>query len=563
MKESGARVMETGNTTRVCLSLCEPRAAALCDSMRRADSRADLLELRLDGFAAHDERQEIDNLCRRFECFDHAKDGKLLARPLIFTLRPKEQGGGSHLAPKERLELILRCVRAASAARLRIRSPFVKDFIDLELDAVEACAQQEAMTGETVCDWSQTICSFHDFNGVPENLEGILQRMKGTPARILKIAVAAQESVDGLAIFQLLRLNADEVDEKVSSKERHELIALAMNDAGKWTRVLGASRGSFLTYAATDHKCQTAPGQTTVAELHDLYRINRINKQTVVTGIIGSPVAHSLSPQMHNRAFAARKLNYIYLPFQVADLSQFIKRFITPRTREFNINLRGLSVTAPHKTAIIPYLDRVSRRAKEIGAINTITIEEGELCGDNTDAAGFIIPLHEKMSVERADVAVLGAGGAARAVVWSLSRAGAHVTVFARRLEKAKALADEFGTDAAPLTSDARFGKFDVIVNTTPLGTVGELVNESPARRAQLSGAHLAYDLVYNPHETLFLREAAAAGLETLGGLQMLVEQAAGQFEMWTNENAPRTEMLDAARAWLVESEKANDAEGE
>lgn len=563
MKESGARVMETENTTRVCLSLCEPRAAALCDSMRRADPRADLLELRLDGFAAPDERQEIDNLCRCFDRLDSTVDEKLLARPLIFTLRPREQGGSSHLAQKERLELILRCVRAASAARVRCGSSFVKDFIDLELDAAEACARREAMTGETVCDWTQTICSFHDFNGVPENLEGILRRMKNTPARILKIAVAVQESVDGLMVFQLLRRNADEAVEQANSNERRELIALAMNDAGKWTRVLGVARGSFLTYAATGEMHTTAPGQTTVAELHDLYRIKRIDARTVVTGIIGAPVAHSLSPQMHNEAFAVRKLNYVYLPFQVADLSQFIKRFAARRTREIDFNLRGLSVTAPHKTRIIPYLDRVSQRAREIGAVNTITIEDGELCGDNTDAAGFLVPLCEKMSIERASVAVRGAGGAARAAVWSLRRAGARVTVFARRLEKAKALADEFGADAALLTADARFGKFDVIVNTTPLGTIGELINEAPARRAQLSGARLAYDLVYNPCETLFLREAAAAGVETLGGLQMLVEQAARQFEMWTNESAPRVEMLAAARAALGESEKAHNAEGE
>jgi shikimate dehydrogenase len=225
---------------------------------------------------------------------------------------------------------------------------------------------------------------------------------------------------------------------------------------------------------------------------------------------------------------------------------------VHPRTRELNWKLRGLSVTAPHKASVMDQLDWIEPAAREIGAVNTIVVKGDELAGYNTDASGFIKPLAARLSdLAQARVAILGAGGAARAALWSLKQVGARSTIFARDTAKARVLAEKFGADwESP--ADASFGDFDVVVNATPLGTARLFADQTPALAAQLQGARLAYDLVYNPTDTKFLREARAAGCETLGGLEMLVTQAADQFKLWTGETAPEGVMHDAARKALA-----------
>jgi shikimate dehydrogenase len=271
-----------------------------------------------------------------------------------------------------------------------------------------------------------------------------------------------------------------------------------------------------------------------------------INERTLVTGLVGSPVSHSLSPRIHNSAFAALGLDAVYIPFDVADVSDFIIRLTRPSTREFSWSLRGLSVTAPHKTTVMPCLDWIEKTAREIGAVNTVVIEGDELRGYNTDAAAAIKPLEGLLNLRGARVAVIGAGGAARALLWSLREAGARTTVFARDVERARAAARNFGAETARIEG-ASFDGFDLVVNATPLGTRGEREDETAATASQLRGARVAYDLVYNPRETRFLREASAAGCTTVGGLAMLVAQAAAQFKLWTGTDAPLEVMRDAA----------------
>jgi shikimate dehydrogenase len=228
-----------------------------------------------------------------------------------------------------------------------------------------------------------------------------------------------------------------------------------------------------------------------------------------------------------------------------------MKRMIIPRTRELDWNVRGLSVTAPHKSTVMEQLDWVEPAAKEIGAVNTIVIEDDALRGFNTDARGFITPLAKECAdLRAARCAVIGAGGAAKAAVWALKQAGAQVTIFARDTAKGSSLAERFGAVSLPL-KEATFEGFDVVINATPLGTAGRLKDETPATRYQLRGARLAYDLVYNPTETRFLLEARAAGCKTLGGLAMLVAQAAEQFRLWTGDAAPEDVLQEAAQRGL------------
>lgn len=332
------------------------------------------------------------------------------------------------------------------------------------------------------------------------------------------------------------------------------MIAIAMGTAGIATRILGPSRGAFLTYASRENETATAPGQISASELTEVYRIEKIDQQTRIFGLIGVPVSHSVSPQMHNAAFAAVGTNAVYIPFEVHDAKAFIKRMIHPRTRELDWNVGGFSVTAPHKSAVMDQLDWIEPVAAEIGAVNTIVIEDEALHGYNTDARGFIKPLVKKFGdLREARCAVIGAGGAASAASRGLQQAGANVTLFARDAAKAGALAKRF--DAASMKlEEARFVDFDIVINATPLGTAGEFEAVTPARARQLRGARLVYDLVYNPTETRFLREAREAECETLGGLSMLVAQAAEQFELWTGAAPPQDVMSEAAQRALERS---------
>ena len=309
--------------------------------------------------------------------------------------------------------------------------------------------------------------------------------------------------------------------------------------------------GLRLSYGSLDEAQATAPGQIRAKDLREVYRVQNINAQTEITGLVGKHVMHSVSPHMHNAAFAASGLNSVYIPFEVRTLDDFVRRMVDPRTREFDWNLRGMSITAPHKSEIMKHLDWVDPTAVKIGAVNTVVIEGGELMGYNTDAEAAIAPLNGLVDLNGAHVAVIGAGGVARALLWSLGKAGAHVTVFTRNAKRGKLTADQFGVGYAMLDG-AALGEFEIVVNATPLGTRGLSDESAPASASQLRGTKIVYDLVYNPLETRFLREAREAGCRCIGGLQMLVAQAAEQFRIWTGKDAPFEVMRDAAKRELM-----------
>jgi 3-dehydroquinate dehydratase / shikimate dehydrogenase len=366
--------------------------------------------------------------------------------------------------------------------------------------------------------------------------------MLSTPAQILKLAVQAQDVTDCIPMFQLLAR---------ARHEQREMIAIAMGPAGIATRILGPSRGAFLTYAALDEKSATATGQLTVSELKFLYGIDRINQKSQITGLMGLPVSHSVSPQMHNTALKAAGLDGVYIPFPVRDAIAFLKRMVHPRTSEMDWNIRGVSVTAPYKSTVIDALDWIEPTAAALGAINTIVVEGNQLRGYNTDILAFIQTLVASFGeLPNARCAVIGAGGAARAVIWGLKQTTTNVTVFGRNEAQARTLARQLEVDCRPFTG-ARFDEFDVVINATTLGSAGELVSQTPAQAAQLRGARLVCDLVYNPEETRFLHEARAAGCQTLGGLPMLVKQAIEQFKLWTGLEVAEKVMLQAAREAL------------
>ncbi len=514
------------NRVRLVVPVSVPRARNLPEAIEQAARVADVIELRLD--ALSDDAQ-LDEAVRDLHQLRRTAGKRLL----LLTLRPATQGGGREMSD-ERRDAFWSQVFATC------RDDF--DYADLELDLVERYqrANVEAHApSESSIDWSRVICSHHDFNGVSLNLTQIYGRMTRTSAATLKLAVRADDATDALVLWQLLER---------ARRDGRALIAIAMGETGAFTRVLAhAHGGAPFTYAALDKAHANAPGQLSADELRKLYRVASLKAQTEITGLLGWPVAHSLSPRMHNRAFAAHALDAVYLPFAVRDVRGFLRRMAHPRTRELSWPLRGLSVTAPHKRDVIECLDWIEPAAREIDAVNTILVTKDELHGYNTDGRAALAPLENLLELGGARVAVIGAGGAARAVLWSLREAEARATVFARDTAKAEVVATHFGAACQPL-EEARFGGFAVVINTTPLGTRGVDEDATPAVAAQLAGVAVAYDLVYNPRVTRFLREAQAAGcVHTPNGLGMLVAQAAAQFNLWTGQAAPVELMREAA----------------
>jgi 3-dehydroquinate dehydratase/shikimate dehydrogenase len=506
---------------RICISVCERTVGTLERAIATAAGLCELIEVRLDCL----EPAELET--------GPALITKLLEKSAcesILTFRPEEQGGQHQLSDETRHAFWSSAI-------------FSRSFFDVELDLAESFNSTSSLP--LPIDWSRTICSQHDFAGMPRNLDLIYERMAVTPARVLKIAVLAHDATDCIPIFHLLER---------ARQEGREMIAIAMGTAGIATRVLGPSRGGFLTYAALENESVTAPGQISADELHEVYRIEKIDQQTQICGLVGLPVSHSVSTQIHNAAFEAAGVNAVYLPFEVRDIDAFMTRMIHPATRELNWNMRGLSITAPHKAGVMKHLDWIEPAAKEIGAVNTVMVAEEKLHGYNTDALGFLKPLRQKFGPLRgASCVVIGAGGAASAAVWGLRQEGAKVMICARgghKEHKAEALAERFGVSWQVLEG-ATFQDADVVINATPLGTRGEFENLTPVSAEQLRGARLAYDLVYNPIETRFLREAREAGSETLGGLPMLVGQAAEQYKLWTGAAAPEGVMYAAGERAL------------
>ncbi len=471
-------------------------------SIKRAEQFADVIEVRFDCLTS----DQIENFKFHISNFKFKK-------PILATFRAREQGGNRHMSLDER-----------------------QIFWQEARDRLWAADLEEDVIGDAG-NYSEKIVSFHNFEGVPDDLDQTYERLAVTDADIIKIAVTADDITDAIPVWKLLQ-------RAIASGKG--IIPIAMGEAGKWTRILGLAHGAYLTYASLDAGKETADGQLTVKDLIETYRVKELDKNTEIFGVIGDPVSGSLSPFMHNAEFAAAGVNAVFMHLLVKDLDAFIRRMVKAETREVELNFGGFSVTMPHKQAIIPHLDAIDPTAANIGAVNTIKIDNGKLTGYNTDAHGFITPLKAHFAdVRDARVAVFGAGGASRACVYALRQEGADVTVFARDLQKAEAFATEFGIKYEQLTADNRQLTTDIIVDATPLGMKGPLEHESLFTADELSSVKFVYDLVTSAADTPIVREAKAAGIPAIGGLEMLIAQGVKQFEIWTDKNARPDKMRE------------------
>lgn len=255
-----------------------------------------------------------------------------------------------------------------------------------------------------------------------------------------------------------------------------------------------------------------------------------IDGKTKIVGLIGNPVEHSFSPVMHNAAFKKTGLNYIYTAFKVLDVGNAVKGIKA-------LGIGGVNVTMPHKIAIIGYLDRLDRNAKKIGAVNTVVNKNGKLVGYNTDSIGAVKALEERIKLRGKRIALIGAGGAGRAIAVGLSKKKVEIIIADRSEKKAKSLAAKTKSSFARISELGKLNN-DILINATPAGMKPN-INSMAVPASVLKRSMLVFDIVYEPVETKLLRAAKKKGCRTINGLEMLVRQGAASFELWTGKKAP------------------------
>ena len=399
--------------------------------------------------------------------------------------------------------------------------------VDLELQSASK-AKPEAIA--RLRSRAALILSFHDFRAT-RNLDETLGKMLKIPADFYKVVSTATTLSDNVAMMKFLQAQSG----------KHALIGLCMGEQGIISRVLSVRAGSAFTFAAVSADLKTAPGQVSARDLRSIYRIDQVDAATRIYGVAGDPIEHSVSPAIMNAALRRENVNGVYLPLHAKTLKELIHC-----VRE--IPLHGLSITMPYKQAILPYLDNTDAHTAKIGACNTVVRgQDGKLYGFNTDVAGVVRPLEQRLSIENAKVLVLGAGGAARAAVFGLKERGAEVWILNRTSAKAQKLARQAKARTIK-RADLRKIAFDVIINATPVG-MGN-TRDCPLKDDEIQ-ANVVFDMVYDPVETHFLQVARAKGIAVIPGVEMFVQQAARQFEIWTGKPAPAGDMLRAVTITL------------
>jgi len=490
------------------VSIAADTLAAVVEGAEKASQGgAEAVELRIDAFA-DDPRALAEHLRTHPD------------RTWIVACRGVAEGG------RCRADARTRAARAAAAAGAHA-------YVDFEL----ADWSREPAVRETlarVAAGGRLILSSHHFDGPPDRPRDLVQGMlEAEEAAVAKVAYQARTISDSFAALDMMHEHGGSV------------IAVAMGEAGLWTRVLAAKLGGFCTYCAPASESATAPGQLSLADMLERYRWRAIDRDTKVYGVLGDPVGHSMSPRLFNRWFHCAGADAVYLPLHVP--AEELEGFLEACRRRPWLDLGGFSVTIPHKARAFAWVgggaDWLSRGVE---AVNTLSLDAGGPRGYNTDCHAAVSSLVEALGgaggpgadLFGRSIDVLGTGGAARAVVAGLREYGAAVTVYGRSPEKGRSLADRFQCDAEPWERRAA-GRGEVLVNCTNVGMWPRL-DESPMPPEGLECRHLVFDLIYNPLETSLLRQASAVGARTLNGLDMFLRQAAAQFELWTSMTPDR-----------------------
>jgi 3-dehydroquinate dehydratase/shikimate dehydrogenase len=485
---------------KVCVAIQAATPTELMERAEAASKDASFLEFRLDA------------LTKPAAAIPWLKDFLGAHREItaIATCRRKPHGGSFSGSLNSEIDILVSAAEAGC------------QILDLEVESAEEA--RPAQLARLRTSGAALLISFHDFTRT-KGLEHAAARIEAFAPDFVKVVSTARSLADNLAVLRLIE------DRSLSA----HIVGIAMGEEGLLSRVLGPRAGAAFTFAASSESSATAPGQVTARTLHDLYRIEHLDQATRIFGVAGNPITHSLSPLMHNTAFRRESVNGVLLPLKVRSLDDLL-------TVVRELPLSGVAVTMPLKQEVLPHLANMDPLTARIKACNTLrTGADGKLYGFNTDVAGVVRPLEKRLRLKGARIAVLGAGGAARAAVFGLLDQGAEVFIVNRTHEKAVVLAKEAKVKALKHEQFAK-QKFDVLLNSTPCGMAGSK-EPLPIAENELN-ASLVFDMVYNPLDTPLLKLARSRGIPVVTGLEMFVQQGARQFEIWTGKPAPEAEML-------------------
>jgi 3-dehydroquinate dehydratase/shikimate dehydrogenase len=492
----------------ICVTIGRGRHASLAEEWKAAaDAGAELVELRIDCLRRDPDMKRI--LAQR-------------PTPCVFTIRRGADGGLWRGNEEKRQQLLREAIVSGV------------DYVDLEMDI----ATKIRRFGKT-----KRIVSYHNLKATPAELPDIAEQCDEMDADVVKVATLADSVADASRVLEL------------GPKAAVPTVPIAMGEVGFFTRVLGRKFGAPFTYAGFNPERIFAPGMPFFQDFGRDYSYAAIDAQTEVYGVIGDPIAQSLSPAIHNASFRHLGLNKVLVPFLIPEGT------LEPSLNALGwLDLKGYSVTIPHKEAIVPMLSARDGAVDKTGTCNTVVVEDGKRIGHNTDYRAAMVSLEDALGghSENEDasplldkqVLLLGAGGVARAIAFGLSRRGASITVTNRHDDRATQLAEEVGCRTVNWGQRASTIA-EIIINCTPVGMHPQ-VDDTPVPPAAFQRENMvAFDTVYHPENTMFLKLARERGAKTVSGVDMFILQAAQQFKLYTGQDAPVDVMRDVLRRKL------------
>ncbi|AGA26935.1 shikimate dehydrogenase [Singulisphaera acidiphila] len=491
----------------ICVTLGRGRHASLAEEWKEAAAAGvELVELRLDCLRREPDLKRI--LANR-------------PTPLVFTIR-RGVDGGIWRGSEDRRQQLLR-----EAIALGV------DYVDLEMDI----APKIRRFGKT-----KRIVSYHNLKKTPAELIEIAEQCDEMDADVVKIATKAESLADALRVLSL------------GTRAVVPTVTIAMGELGFFTRVLGAKYKAPFTYAGINPERTFAPGMPTFQVLKNDYAYDMINAETEVYAVIGDPIEQSLSPAIHNAAFRHLGLNKVLVPLLIpaGTLEASLKELEV-------LNIQGFSVTIPHKEELVKLLDQKDGAVERTGSCNTLVFQKGKKIGHNTDYRAAMDTLEAGMGglkeggaspLMDKQVLILGAGGAARSISFGCSRRGASVTITNRHDARATKLAEEVGCRTVSWAQRAST-LAEIVVNCTPVG-MHPNVDDTPVPPATFSTpGMIAFDTIYHPENTMFLKLARERECIPINGVDMFVGQAAEQFKLYTGMDAPKDIMRAALKRKL------------
>jgi 3-dehydroquinate dehydratase/shikimate dehydrogenase len=482
---------------------------------------AEMLELRTD-YLENLSLDLVKNLIAE------AKTADPQPLPIIVTCRDALQGGAIGYPDQLRIDILTEALKAGA------------EFIDFEYENFLSAENQERIRRALLqASKGRLILSVHNFETKFPNIIKLHRHIQTLyPAAIPKLVYTANHINDCFEAFDLLRRTSGSA------------IVFCMGAAGLISRIIAKKLNSFVTFASINDESETAPGQMNIEQFKTIYRWDSINADTKLYGVIGSPVAHSVGPAAHNACFADIEENKLYLPLLVEGGKEEFDCFLRHVLARNRLGFRGFSVTMPHKENALNFVKEnrgfIEPLAGKIGAVNTIIVgPDSKLLAYNTDYSAAMdaitSTLGSKASLKNLPVAIIGAGGVARAIVAGLSDAGTKITIYNRTIERGEKLAAEFNCDFAPL-DDLPNVEAKLLINCTSIGMYPD-TDQSPVPKEYVKKGMSVFDTVYNPTETLLLKEAKQAGAKTIDGLSMFINQAAAQFKLFTGK-APDPKLM-------------------